>query len=63
MSDERLIDLEIRFSHQDDFIQQLNAVVIEQQKRIDSLEKAVLDLKRNINVNDPVNSVEKPPHY
>lgn len=68
MNDERLTELEIRFSHQDNFIRQLNEVVIEQQVKIEQLEKAVMDLKRNINSETGVDSRrtladDKPPHY
>lgn len=66
MDEERLINLEIRYSHQQDFIEQLNAVVTEQQRIIERLEKDVLDLKRNINVSGNESerlSNEKPPHY
>ncbi len=68
MSDKRLTDLEIRFAHQDDFLHQLNQVVIDQQNKIDRLEKEVLDLKRNINQESGVDgrrtlTDEKPPHY
>lgn len=66
--EKRLIDLEIRFSHQDDFISQLNEVVTEQQMRIERLEKAILDLKKDINAENNVDSRrtlldDKPPHY
>ncbi len=66
--EKRLIDLEIRFSHQDDFISQLNEVVTEQQMRIERLEKAILDLKKDINSENNVDSRrtlldDKPPHY
>lgn len=68
MDEKRIIDLEIRFSHQDDFIHQLNQIVIEQQKIIERLEKDVLDLKRNLNSESgvaPTRSLrdDKPPHY
>lgn len=67
MDEKRIIDLEIRFAHQDEFINELNKIVIEQQKTIERLEKDILDLKRNVNVN-PADGVErlkteKPPHY
>lgn len=66
--EKRLIELEIRFSHQDNFISQLNEVVTEQQMRIERLEKAILDLKKDINSENNVDSRrtlldDKPPHY
>lgn len=66
--DERLTELEIRFSHQDDFLHQLNQVVVEQQKKIERLEKELLDLKRNVGSENGISanrnlSEERPPHY
>ena len=66
--DQRIIDLEIKFSHQEEFIQQLNQVVIAQQDAIARMEKEILDLKRNINSEGGVQSTrsladDKPPHY
>jgi len=61
MSEDRLTELEIRFSHQDQFLRELNQVVVEQQIKIERLEKEILDLKRNVISGDIPN--EKPPHY
>ena len=68
MSDERIINLEIKFAHQDDFLNQLNQIVVEQQLRIERLEKQVLDLKRDVNASGGVDGNrslkdDKPPHY
>ncbi len=68
MNEQRLIELEIRFSHQDEFLQQLNQVVVEQQQKIERLEKEVLDLKKNVNSENGVDgrrtlTDDKPPHY
>jgi len=63
MIEERLISLEIRFAHQDDFLDQLNKIVVAQQSRIERLEKEMLELRR---VTDPETNLEKnqkPPHY
>jgi SlyX protein len=67
MDEKRIIDLEIRFSHLDDYIDQLNKIVTAQQKTIDRLEKEVLDLKMN-STGGAVDSTrtlkdDKPPHY
>ena len=67
-TEQRLTDLEIRFSHQDDFLDKLNETVIEQQKIILRLEKEILDLKRTINSEAGVAPTrtlkdDKPPHY
>lgn len=68
MSEDRIINLEIKFAHQDDFLNQLNQIVIEQQMRIERLEKQVLDLKRDVNASGGVDGSrslkdDKPPHY
>jgi SlyX protein len=68
MSDERITELEIRFSHQDEFLHQLNKVVVDQQIKIERLEKEILDLKRSTNVENGVDgrrtlADDKPPHY
>jgi len=68
MNDERLINLEIKFAHQDDFLEQLNQVVTRQQTTIERLEKEILDLKRNVNGSSGVDGSrtladDKPPHY
>lgn len=68
MSDDRITDLEIRFSHQDDFLHKLNETVVEQQKTIERLEKEILDLKRSMNAESGISGNrslrdEKPPHY
>lgn len=66
--DERIINLEIKFTQQEDFLDQLNRVVTQQQKTIERLEKEILDLKRNINAANGVEGTrtladDKPPHY
>lgn len=68
MNEERLINLEIKFAHQDDFLEKLNQVVTEQQKTIERLEKEILDLKRGMNAGSGVERTrsladDKPPHY
>lgn len=69
MTDEqRITELEIRFAHQDMFIQELNETVVSQQKKIELLEKALLDLKGAVSSNDGVTKIQgtiedKPPHY
>lgn len=66
--EDRVTNLEIRFSHQDDFLHQLNQIVVAQQKTIERLEKEILDLKRSLNSESGVGGTrsladDKPPHY
>lgn len=67
-TEERITNLEIRYSHQDVFLQELNSIVINQQKTIERLEKEILDLKRSMNSGGEVNPTRSlrddiPPHY
>lgn len=67
--EERLIDLEIRLSRQDDLVETLNMQVYQQQKKIDELEALCLalvgrvrELASNVSQRQaPVD--ERPPHY
>jgi SlyX protein len=68
MNDERLTNLEIKFSHQDMMLEQLNKIVTSQQTTIERMEKEILDLKRNINQENGVQGSrsladDRPPHY
>ncbi|MBR7801773.1 SlyX family protein [Undibacterium fentianense] len=68
-TDERLVDLEIRLSRQDDLVDTLNTQVYQQQKKIDELEKLCVALAsrlRELSVNisqRPSVIDERPPHY
>lgn len=59
--EERMNGLEIKISHQDHLLEQLNGVIYSQQKQIDLLEKKLKELDKKIPVQIPAN--EKPPHY
>lgn len=68
MEDMRLIDLEIRLTHQEATLQTLNDVVAEQQGLIAQLRKEVEALKRQLRDMTPANVAEPweespPPHY
>ncbi|MDH5522992.1 MAG: SlyX family protein [Desulfobulbaceae bacterium] len=67
MSDERLIDIEIKIAFLEDTIQELNTVVCEQQKQIDRLEATCNFLLKRVKIlseatGDNIPN-EKPPHY
>ena len=67
--EERIIDLEIRLSRQDDLVDTLNTQVYRQQKKIDELEKLCVALAERlrelaITANQRQSVVdERPPHY
>lgn len=69
MSEDRIIELEIRQAYQEDLIQSLNQVVADQQKQIGRLEetcKLLHDKIKSLAMADrqPTAIVdEKPPHY
>lgn len=63
--EKRLTDLEIKFSFQEDFINQLNQIIIKQENKIDEIIEYLKDLKET-SAKDGNNSSlknEKPPHY
>ncbi len=64
----RLTDLEIHVMHQENTIQELNDVVMEQQRMIDLLRVEVQTLKEQLQALDPSlnrlpSEEEPPPHY
>ena len=68
INEERLVDIELKLTHQEDTVDALNTIVYTQQKKIDELEKLLLALARQ--VKEQANSLseansgnEKPPHY
>ena len=65
MNEQRLIDLEIKFSHQDYLIEELRQTVHEQYLVINKLEKtlkAITDRLELADIDIKTNH-EKPPHY
>ena len=68
MSEERLAEIEIKLTYQEDLVQELNMLVYDQQKRIDHLEKLCAALATLIRgLSEPATASpfldEKPPHY
>lgn len=61
--DSRLVDLEIRYSHLENQLLELNQVVFEQQKTIALLQEQVSSLRGRVaGMGEPMPD-EKPPHY
>ncbi|GAB7027577.1 SlyX family protein [Geotalea toluenoxydans] len=68
MTESRLTDLEIHMMHQENTIQELNDVVMEQQRMIDLLRSEVQTIKEQLQALDPSlnrlpSEEEPPPHY
>jgi SlyX protein len=69
ISEDRLVDLEIRITRHEDLLDALNQTIYRQQKQIDQLEKLCLALKDHIRdmssaTGEQRNAAsEKPPHY
>ena len=59
----RIVDLEIKFTHQEDLIDHLNKIVTAQQFTIEKLEKQIKDLKLESTNSGSDLPNEKPPHY
>ena len=66
--DEKLIDLEIRFTHQENHIEELDKVIYQQQKTIDSITERLSELERRLKTATENNILSQsdetpPPHY
>lgn len=65
--DERLINIELKITAQEDIIDDLNNIVYQQQMKIDQLENSLKALANQLkafmeqNTDGPIN--ERPPHY
>jgi len=62
----RLIDLEIRLTHQESTIEELNDVVIKQQQQIDKLGNEVIMARQRLSELDNTPGPQQeppPPHY
>jgi SlyX protein len=68
MTEERLIDLEIKLAYQEDLLQELNSIVASQQQQISRLEETCKLLYERLKGLSSVNELnqsdnEPPPHY
>jgi len=67
MNEDRIIDIEIKLTRQEDLLETLNKTVYEQQKKLDELEAACAALALRVkelteaSQQTPLN--EPPPHY
>lgn len=65
--EKRLIDLEIKFTHQEEFLNELNLIVVKQQATIEKMAKEILSLRDiqeqgHVDANRTLKD-EVPPHY
>jgi uncharacterized coiled-coil protein SlyX len=59
----RVVDLEIRYSHLEKQLAELNQVVFEQQKAIELLQQQLVAVRTRLSgLGEPMEN-EKPPHY
>lgn len=66
MIEDRLTNLEIKFSHQDHLVEELNQIVSNQQQLLDKLIKEIQDLKVSAEGNAQSSRTledDVPPHY
>jgi SlyX protein len=63
MMDERLVALEIRYTHLERLVEELSQVIFAQQKAIDRLSKEVTALRRTQSGVKAGPGDEPPPHY
>ncbi len=61
--EKRLIDLEIRYTHMERQLQEMNDVLFAQQRAIDALQKEALLLRARLGDMGDVVTNERPPHY
>lgn len=68
MTEERLIDIEIKLARQEDLVDTLNQTIYRQQQKIDELEalctalaRRMQELQQAANERGPVHEI--PPHY
>ena len=67
MSDDHLVAIETKLSFQEDLLDQLNSIIIKQQKDIDSLKREFLLIQKKIaSMSESIEKAgidERPPHY
>jgi SlyX protein len=64
--EDRFVNIEIKLAHQEDLVEELNAMVYQQSRRIDQLDAMVQQLAEHIRNNahsGPNTLNDKPPHY
>ena len=64
----KLIDMEIRFAHQQDHIEQLDQIIYQQQQSIDAINQRLMQLEKRLKSATEANILRPeedspPPHY
>lgn len=60
---ERVIDLEVRYSHLERLVEELSAVVWEQRRQLEALERRTKELEGRLRAQDEPEGDAPPPHY
>lgn len=68
MNEDRIVDIEIKLTRQEDLVDALNKIVYEQQKKIDELESLCVALVGRLKdvgngASEQSAAHERPPHY
>jgi len=66
MNENRIVELEIRMTHLEDYLNQLNEIVLANRQQMDALKKDQLSLRQEMrDVTDQLPGPEsaRPPHY
>jgi SlyX protein len=62
--EQRLVDLEVRYTHLERLVEELNQVVFAQQQTIDRLVRQLTELAQRMEAaGPPPPAADKPPHY
>ena len=62
--DPRVVELEVRFMHQQEMLESLSEVLVRQQSEMVRLDKRIKDLERRLeDAGSERPGIEKPPHY
>mgnify|MGYP006157063633 FL=1 len=68
--EEKLIELETKFSYQEDLLSELNTIVARQQRQLDELISEMSEIKEQLQnavergpTGGREDQIEKPPHY
>jgi len=66
--EDKLVDMEIRFAHQQDYIEQLDRVIYQQQQTIDALAERLAQIEKRLKSAAEANILKPeeespPPHY